>query len=248
LIAFPLVLLLAAAPDASPLELSWDRDAPIVGVTAALALTWIAEIELRRPSLCPCSTASIPGFDRVALTRHLAGAGDASDVLLVSLLVLGPAEVALGGARLGARSLVELLVVQAESMLLSASLTAMAKDAFARPSPSVYGSHDASLSGYESFWSGHAAAAFNAVVTATVLMHETYPAEAWPWIAGGFGIAAAGVTGLLRVTAGVHFPSDVIVGALVGSGIGLLVPLLHRRRLPVQISASPAGVAIAGGF
>ena len=33
-----------------------------------------------------------------------------------------------------------------------------------------------------------------------------------------------------RVRAGQHFPTDVIMGALVGAGIGVLVPHLHRRR------------------
>ncbi len=169
--------------------------------------------------------------------------------LLVSLLILSPAEVALGSAGHGVRSLAEALVIQAESMLLSASLTAMVKDAVARPYPTVYASHDTSLLGYESFWSGHAAATFDAVVTATYLMHESYPGEAWPWIAGGFGLAAATATAVLRVTAGVHFPSDVVVGALMGSGIGIAVPLAPSPQTSaVQLSASPGGAALVGRF
>jgi membrane-associated phospholipid phosphatase len=31
------------------------------------------------------------------------------------------------------------------------------------------------------------------------------------------------------VAAGKHFPSDVVVGALVGTGVGLLVPWLHQE-------------------
>ncbi len=85
-------------------------------------------------------------------------------------------------------------------------------------------------------------------MTATVLLHESYPDEAWPWIAGGLGIAAASATAVLRVTAGVHFPSDVVVGALVGSGVGIVVPLVHRHRFPVQLTASPGGVALVGRF
>ena len=243
-----LAFLLTASDYEEPFELSWDRDGPVVGASVAFAATWIAETQLRRPTLCPCSTAGIPPFDRVALTQRSAGSTTASDVLLVSMLILGPAEVAIGTAGHGVRSLAEALVIQAESMVLSASLTAMVKDAVSRPYPSVYTSHDTSLSGYESFWSGHAAATFNAVVTATYLMHESYPDEAWPWIAGGFGIAAATATAVLRVTAGVHFPSDVVVGALIGSGLGIVVPLVHRRRLPVQLAASLGGAALVGRF
>lgn len=32
------------------------------------------------------------------------------------------------------------------------------------------------------------------------------------------------------MVAGDHFPTDVIAGAIIGSGIGLLVSVLHRRR------------------
>jgi membrane-associated phospholipid phosphatase len=243
-----LALLLTASGEEDPFELSWDRDVPVVSASVAFAAVWLAETQLRRPSLCPCSTAGIPSFDRVALTQSSAASATASDVLLVSMLILSPAEVTIGIAGHGARSLVEALVIQAESMTLSASLTAMVKDAVARPYPSVYTSRDTSLSGYESFWSGHAAATFDAIVTATYLLHESYPTQAWPWIAGGFGIAAATATSVLRVTAGVHFPSDVVVGALVGSGVGMVVPLVHRRRFPVQLTASAGGAALVGRF
>ena len=34
--------------------------------------------------------------------------------------------------------------------------------------------------------------------------------------------------GCLRYAAGQHFPTDVIVGAVVGSAIGYLIPLIHE--------------------
>ena len=43
-----------------------------------------------------------------------------------------------------------------------------------------------------------------------------------------------------------HYPSDVLVGAAVGFGIGRLVPALHRvEGAPdVQLSAGPGGVVV----
>ena len=45
---------------------------------------------------------------------------------------------------------------------------------------------------------------------------------------------------LLRIYSGRHFPSDVAVGALVGSAIGVTVPLLHRRQ-DVAVTGWPTG-------
>jgi len=68
----------------------------------------------------------------------------------------------------------------------------------------------------DSFPSGHAMGAFT---VATVFAHE-YRDRRWvPWVAYG----AAGLVGLSRVTLGRHFPSDVVVGALLGNSIGRMV-------------------------
>ena len=43
------------------------------------------------------------------------------------------------------------------------------------------------------------------------------------------GVAITGAVGIGRVAAGRHFPTDVIAGATVGTGIGVLVPHLHVK-------------------
>ncbi|KAA0874491.1 phosphatase PAP2 family protein [Nitrincola tapanii] len=63
-----------------------------------------------------------------------------------------------------------------------------------------------------SFPSGHAAAAF---VFAT-LISVVYPD--WTWLALGFAWAV----GCSRVLLGVHYPSDILAGALLGSLMALL--------------------------
>lgn len=40
--------------------------------------------------------------------------------------------------------------------------------------------------------------------------------------------AGAAAVSTLRVVAGKHFPTDVVAGAALGSGIGWLVPTVHR--------------------
>jgi undecaprenyl-diphosphatase len=66
---------------------------------------------------------------------------------------------------------------------------------------------------YASFPSGHATTAF---ATAVVLA-AWYPRQAVVFV----GLAA--LVGLSRILLGAHFPSDVLAGALLGSGVALAV-------------------------
>ena len=64
-----------------------------------------------------------------------------------------------------------------------------------------------------SFPSGHSAVAFSIATSASLSFPEWYvivPAMTW-----------ASTTALARVWHGMHFPSDIIVGALVGTGMGI---------------------------
>ena len=66
-----------------------------------------------------------------------------------------------------------------------------------------------------SFPSGHAAISFAVATSASLSYPEWYviaPAMTW-----------ASATALARVWHGMHFPSDIVVGAVVGAGMGLLV-------------------------
>lgn len=107
-----------------------------------------------------------------------------------------------------------------------------------RPRPFVYRNvnrEGKNPAHYTSFYSGHTS--FAAVATLTlflILLGRGAPR----WIlalslAAWIGLTAS--TGILRVMAGVHFLTDVLVGAIVGSIIALAVALLHRdRKNPVQ--------------
>jgi undecaprenyl-diphosphatase len=70
-----------------------------------------------------------------------------------------------------------------------------------------------------------------------------------PWLTLGIGAAATTLVGIGRVKAGEHFPTDVIAGAMVGAGIGVLVPHLHREEPPKQrsvwigLGVQPGGVS-----
>ena len=62
-------------------------------------------------------------------------------------------------------------------------------------------------------------------------------------------LAATGVTawtGVLRVRAHKHFPSDVLVGGLAGAAVGILVPELHRSEKLSVVAGTDQGVPTFG--
>ena len=81
-----------------------------------------------------------------------------------------------------------------------------------------------------SFFSGHTAL----VATSTFFLASTWddyhPDSDSKWLFYGGATLATVLTGHFRMRAGQHFPTDVIVGGLVGTASGLLVPKLHKNR------------------
>ena len=68
-----------------------------------------------------------------------------------------------------------------------------------------------------------------------------------------FGIAA--LTGALRMASGNHYFTDVLVGALIGTSCGFLVPFMHTQnyyavfqKKKVQSAVSPLGFNVKFNF
>jgi undecaprenyl-diphosphatase len=87
-----------------------------------------------------------------------------------------------------------------------------------------------------SFPSGHSAGSFCfAVFFAVLLTRERTP----PRIAGAAALVvlALGV-GLSRIALGVHYPGDVLAGAIIGSTIGGVGAVFYSRRAGVSAAAA----------
>lgn len=82
---------------------------------------------------------------------------------------------------------------------------------------------------YGSFFSGHSSAAFTAAVFTASYFSEMYPASPYSGLVWAGSLSLAGFVGALRIAAGKHYPSDVVVGALVGTGVSLLVLETHKE-------------------
>ncbi len=132
----------------------------------------------------------------------------------------------------------------AESVFLSYGLKELAKNLVNRPRPYMY-FEDAPEKDIEegdwnkSFFSGHTTLSFTGATFASYVFSKYFPDSKWklPVIVGSYGLATT--TAILRMKSGNHFLSDVLVGAVVGSLSGFLVPYLHSfSDTPVSSSNS----------
>lgn len=113
-----------------------------------------------------------------------------------------------------------------QNTLLTANLTQTVKVLVSRKRPATWGSND----DYRSFFSGHSSLTASAAATS---LWYAYSVPNAPKHAKILGWSAAGlclITGVLRIEAGKHYPSDVLLGWGIGTGVALLNGYWHRPR------------------
>ncbi len=150
------------------------------------------------------------------------------------------------------------LMIYAQSIAINGALAQGAKRLVQRPRPYTYSKDPAVRRYVEStgddawvaFYSGHSAMSFGAAVTGAYLLGASSDNKLARGISWGVGLMAASAAANLRVRAGKHFYSDVVVGAAVGMAVGYIVPALHadgRPYVPDGQELAAAGAGILGG-
>lgn len=121
-----------------------------------------------------------------------------------------------------------------ETGILTYSITEITKCLVGRIRPFAYNpdvtfqEKSSSANTRKSFFSGHTSISFASIVLLAQTYSAFYPESRWKPVVWGAGLSAATLVGVLRILSGKHFPSDVLVGALVGSVIGFIIPRLHK--------------------
>ncbi len=244
-------------------------DARIDGAVTLTAGLWMVTSEILKGDLVPekcrwCSRAAdgapalnpYDGQVRNALIwKNTKAAHVTSSVLaFVALPVLSFAGSTASAATAGSLGFapVDGLIV-AEATLLAANINQLTKFAFARerpfvrwmPSgageaiPGVTGSpSDDNLS----FFSGHTTIAFAiAASSGTVATLRGYDAAPIVW---GAGLTMAAASGYLRIAADKHYLTDVLTGMVVGSLVGVGVPIIFHGRRPDDAPVPAAGASV----
>ncbi|MBK9149064.1 MAG: phosphatase PAP2 family protein [Flavobacteriales bacterium] len=173
----------------------------------------------------------VPAIDRWSTQQWQPGAHRASNVLFLGAVT---ASFAGGFVLQGSDRPFDAAAITAESFLLTSGLTSIAKELVRRPrpyrfNPDVPDAMHHPREDFVSFWSGHAAntAAVGFSMAALVQRSDASPGMKGAVWAGA--LAAPLCMGYLRMRAGKHFLTDVFVGALVGTAVGLAVPYFHRE-------------------
>lgn len=231
-----------------PIDLDvWRESALLTGSALALILAPLISVDTTPPR--PTSEW-FPGDESVKNNFSLR-ADRISDVT-IALTVAAPLALHLPVDEPAARR----ALVYGESLAINLALVQVVKYAVQRPRPFNHHTDGrvrafAARRGRDSqisFFSGHSSTAFTAAVAGSYLyamQAESERARAAVW---GAHLALAAATASLRVRAGRHYYSDIAVGAIVGMGIGVSVPLLHARDGAAHVPTGLEWGAMAGGI
>ena len=197
-------------------------------------------------------------WDRPVAGRYNKAAGDVSSWLAV----LGVAPLALAGYSwyrddACGRDLAVYSLMFAQAVALQSALNLTVRSMKFWPRPYIYATEgagaeaakDADGEAYGSFFSGHTSAAFTVAMFTGEWFSEMYPNSRYKPLVWASSLSLAGFVGALRIAAGKHYVSDVVVGALAGVGISAAVIEIHKKPVrigPVSLSQIWAGPGAAG--
>jgi membrane-associated phospholipid phosphatase len=250
-------------PIVGPMRVRLALDLPVIalGMSVALGIELIAA-EQRWAGCGACSGAGLNALDRTVLGKHDPRARTYSDIGMVAMVAL-PFALDLGDVllqRARDRSTLKSrhlrgwgrdVVVLLETFAVNYAATNLVKIAVQRPRPYSYDpdsrvgdpqAGDARLS----FFSGHSSTSFAMAAAYASLFQARHPRSRWVAPVWVLGLSLASTVAVARVEAGKHFWTDVIVGAVAGTSIGVLVPALHRserlgERLALRLAPTRHG-------
>ena len=228
-------------------------DIPLAIISASTALTGLYFIkDTEVPNSIKDKLSLLP-WDKPFAGTYSENADLWSDILNVGLLF----PIAISGTALAQNDIQKndfwkVLLMYSEALALQSGLNLLTRSFQLWPRPYLYKNGKAEKAkgeAYGSFYSGHVSAAFTSAVFTSYLFHKIYPNSKYKtWVtAASFTLASA--VAVLRIAAGKHYPTDVIAGALAGSGISLGVIALHEHfKSDISVSAAPGFAVVSFSF
>lgn len=215
-----------------PFELSTGKDAALIGAGSAIGIAALIIMlnndELTEEKINLFKPEDVNKFDRTAIGPYQEDI--LGDALLYSSYLYPLTFLAYDETR---DDFGTLALMYGEVVLINNGINAMVKGLTMRNRPYVYDNdtpieNKTMIDARYSFYSGHTSITasnsfFMAKVFSEYLTDNT--AKILIWTAASIIPA---VTGFSRVNTHYHFPTDVIVGYIVGAAIGYLIPVIHK--------------------
>lgn len=211
-------------------------DIPLTAVTAGVSIYGFSKIYNKDPSttqqILRLNKQDLNGFDRWAADVYSVKAANASNIFFygsmpLPILLMLDKDIRHDAAKIG--------FLYLETMSVTGLLytgTDMLVDRY-RPlayNPDVPMGERTSGNAKNSFFAGHVALVATSTFFAAKVYSDYHPDSHIKWLLYGTAAVATGATGYLRHRGGKHFPSDILVGAAVGTLSGILVPHFHKNK------------------
>ena len=195
--------------ETTPWEVSIGQVASVVGAVSVGFIPAIFNINEGLPTCAPCDPATLPGIDRWAVSTERTEWDAVSDVAALALAGgtwYELSELSNGNAHVAA---------SLEATAWTYGVTELAKALINRNRPVLY-SEDAiearlSVNSHRSMYSGHTSVSFALGTSYYLSMSDKKGlGRSWPLI-------SAAAIGAMRLAAAKHFPTDILVGAALGT-------------------------------
>lgn len=190
---------------------------------------------------------SVNGFDRSATRQSAANLESFADYAMIAAFGGG---IPLLFSETARQKGWAISVMAAQTVIWAATLPQITKIAFPRERPFVYNpgfSVDNKMEqrARESFFSRTTTMAFAGAVFSAQLYDTFFPESVYRYWVWGGSLALAASAGYFKYSSGQHFPTDILMGAAVGSFIGWVIPHIHKNEPKKQHLSS--GFAILPG-
>lgn len=229
----------------SPYKISWGKESIVFG--AGIASAFISSsiddsvVELTESEIQLLNIMDVNAFDRSATNHYSQSAARISDAFLIAsasspFLLLADKEIK---SDFGI-----ITVMYLETMMHAVFIPSYGKGSVQRVRPFVYNENaplDEKLTSEakRSFFSGHATWAFSTSVFFASVYSKYNPDSKLKKIVWAGALTSAGIVGAMRYRSGAHFPTDILVGAGIGSLIGYIIPKFHEVKNESNLSITP---------
>jgi len=228
------ILIQSSVFSQSPYSLDTGREIAIFGGGIILGVVDNKIIETTEPipyeELKTLSRKNINSFDRGATYNWSQSAADWSDILLITSIASPLLLFTSSAVRNDAGTYTTMYF---QNILTTYSVSHLPKAMIRRYRPYSYNNEvddeiRSSPAATLSFFSAHTSISFASAVFLSTTFNKYNPdSNLTPYI-WGTSLLFASVVGYLRYASGNHFPTDIIAGAIVGSVVGFLIPLIHE--------------------